>query len=70
MLIFIRCGNAYEDKRFKLINKDAKEVLCEYPANYFDVIILDLCDPLEYGPCYTLYSKEFYNICFAKLSEK
>jgi thermospermine synthase len=26
----------------------------------FDVIIMDLDDPLEGGPCYQLYTTEFY----------
>lgn len=58
---------SFDDPRFKLVNEDARKVLCSYPSGYFDVIILDLCDPLDYGPCYTLYSKEFYDECYDRL---
>merc|ERR1712224_866310 len=34
----------------------------------FDVIIMDLDDPLEGGPCYQLYSKEFYTFLKSKLN--
>ena len=35
----------------------------------FDVIVGDLADPLEWGPCYQLYSKDFYqNILKPKLN--
>jgi spermidine synthase len=50
------------------VSDDAKLVLESYPDSYFDVIVLDLCDPLDYGPCYTLYAQEFYDMCFRKLT--
>lgn len=34
----------------------------------FDVIIMDLDDPLEGGPCYQLYTTEFYATAFQKLA--
>ena len=34
----------------------------------FDVIIMDLDDPLEGGPCYQLYTTEFYQMIKAKLN--
>jgi thermospermine synthase len=59
---------AFEDSRMTLIIDDAKKILESYPDGYFDAVILDLSDPLDYGPCYTLYSTEFYNLCIQKLS--
>jgi thermospermine synthase len=59
---------AFEDPRMTLIIDDAKKILESYPDGYFDAIILDLSDPLDYGPCYTLYSTEFYTICVQKLA--
>lgn len=41
--------NCFEDKRFKLIVDDAKKILEESPDDSFDVIIMDLADPLEGG---------------------
>jgi len=34
----------------------------------FDVIIMDLDDPLEGGPCYQLYTTEFYQMLKSKLN--
>lgn len=60
--------NCYEDKRFKLIIDDAKKVLEESPDGSYDVIIMDLADPLEGGPCYQLYTVEFFEMCKRKLT--
>lgn len=62
-------AGAYEDKRTKLIIDDAKAQLEKHADGYFDIIILDLSDPLDGGPCYWLYTTEFYTTCLAKLSE-
>jgi thermospermine synthase len=57
---------AFADPRLELIIDDAKAVLEN--ASGFDVIIMDLDDPLEGGPCYQLYSMEFYTMLKAKLN--
>jgi len=51
---------AFADKRLELIIDDAKAVLEK--EGKFDVIIMDLDDPLEGGPCYQLYTTEFYEM--------
>ncbi|CAG9463107.1 unnamed protein product [Pedinophyceae sp. YPF-701] len=51
---------AFKDPRLKLINDDALAQLEAVPDGSFDVIIGDLADPLEGGPCYLLYTQEFY----------
>ncbi|KAL6055094.1 PABS domain-containing protein [Balamuthia mandrillaris] len=58
---------AWNDKRLELHYDDAKKILENYPEK-FDVIILDLADPLEAGPCYLLYTVEFYEMCKTKLN--
>lgn len=58
---------AFADKRLEVIIEDAKVVL-EEAKEKFDVIIMDLDDPLEGGPCYQLYTKEFYEMCKSKLN--
>ncbi|ERN00812.1 hypothetical protein AMTRI_Chr03g140190 [Amborella trichopoda] len=50
---------AFMDSRLQLIINDAKAEL-EKREELFDVIIGDLADPLEGGPCYQLYTKSFY----------
>lgn len=47
---------AFESPRLELINDDAQAQLEQYPGK-FDVIIGDLADPLEDGPCYQLYTQ-------------
>lgn len=42
-------------------------MLQEYQSK-FDVIILDLADPMEEGPCYLLYTVEFYEMVKTKLN--
>jgi spermidine synthase len=35
----------------------------------FDVIVLDLADPIEGGPAYKLYTREFYQIALSRLTQ-
>ena len=58
---------AFADPRLELIIDDAKAVL-EQASTGFDVIIMDLDDPLEGGPCFQLYSTEFYSMVKSKLN--
>jgi thermospermine synthase len=56
------------DPRLELINDDAHRRLLEYPGK-FDVIIGDLNDPVDGGPCYKLYTDDFYtNVIVEKLN--
>lgn len=52
------CGNAFKDKRTRLIIGDGKK-FAEETTEKFDVIILDLTDPI--GPSKALYTQKFYN---------
>jgi thermospermine synthase len=47
---------AFASPRLELINDDARTQLERYPGT-FDVIIGDLADPLDGGPCYQLYTQ-------------
>jgi len=60
-------AEAFADSRLELVIDDAKAVLEQSPTG-FDVIIMDLDDPLDGGPCYQLYTVEFYKMCMAKLN--
>jgi thermospermine synthase len=61
-------SEAFADKRLELHIDDAKKIL-EETSEPFDVIIMDLDDPLEGGPCYQLYTKEFYTMVMSKLTK-
>ncbi|KAK3264596.1 hypothetical protein CYMTET_26669 [Cymbomonas tetramitiformis] len=62
-------AGAYDDPRTKLVIDDAKGRLEGFSDGYFDVIVLDLSDPLDGGPCYQLYTTAFYKTCLSKLNE-
>ncbi|UCC60569.1 MAG: polyamine aminopropyltransferase [Dehalococcoidia bacterium] len=50
---------AFEDGRVELLHVDALKYLEDTKEN-FDVVIIDLTEPLEEGPSYLLYTREFY----------
>jgi spermidine synthase len=58
--------NAFDDPRAELHFVDARKYL-EESSEKFDVIIIDLADPLEQGPARLLYTREFYQIVEQKL---
>jgi spermidine synthase len=59
---------AFEDKRTELHHTDAREFLAKSKEKY-DVIIIDLPDPIEEGPAYRLFTREFYKIVLDRLTE-
>lgn len=60
-------AEAFADPRLDLVIDDAKAWI-EKSDLMFDVIIMDLDDPLEGGPCYQLYTAEFYKMLRAKMN--
>lgn len=61
---------AFDDPRLELFIADGREFLKLQPDAAFDVVIIDVTDPLEEGPSYLLYTKEFYEVARKKLSEE
>ncbi|GAI47414.1 unnamed protein product, partial [marine sediment metagenome] len=53
--------NSFDDSRAELHFTDARKYL-EGSEDKFDVIIIDLADPLAKGPARLLYTQEFYQI--------
>lgn len=55
---------SFEDSRLELRFVDARKYLqeCVDRGEKFDVIILDLPEPIEEGPAYLLHTKEFYQL--------
>ena len=60
-------AGAYDDPRTQLVFEDARRWI-ETHDEIFDVIIIDLSDPIEEGPCYRLYTREFYQLVSRRLS--
>lgn len=58
---------AFDDPRVELKFLDARKYL-EETKDLFDVIIIDIPEPLEAGPAYLLYTREFYQIVKSRLS--
>ena len=58
---------AFEDKRTELHHVDARDYLAKC-GDAFDIIIIDLPDPIEEGPAYLLYTREFYQLVRERLS--
>ncbi|KAI3810738.1 hypothetical protein L1987_20360 [Smallanthus sonchifolius] len=50
---------AFRNNLLELVINDAKIELLERKEK-FDIIVGDLADPVEGGPCYQLYTKSFY----------
>merc|ERR1739848_687182 len=57
---------AFDDPRLELIVGDALAGLRD-ASEPFDIIVLDLADPIQGGPCWNLYTKSFYELVKSKL---
>ncbi len=58
---------AFDDPKTHLLHEDARGFL-ENAQESYDVMILDLVDPLEEGTAYTLYTREFYETALGRLN--
>jgi spermidine synthase len=54
-------AGAFEDKRLRLVIGDGRAYL-ERTGEQYDVILIDVTDPLPGGPSYPLYTKQFYEL--------
>lgn len=52
---------SWDDPRVEIRIGDARQLLKEFPRS-FDVILLDLTEPVEAGPSQLLFTREFYAI--------
>lgn len=59
--------NSFDDHRAELHFADARKYLQE-SGDKFDVIIIDLADPLAKGPARLLYTQEFYQLVRQRLA--
>jgi spermidine synthase len=60
---------AFDDPRTELAYLDARAFL-ETTAERFDLIVVDLTEPLEEGPACLLFTKEFYSLIPDRLTSK
>jgi spermidine synthase len=59
---------AFDDPRTELVFADGRTWLAAQKDGSFDVIILDLPEPLEEGPALLLFTREFYGLVRSKLA--
>ena len=57
---------AFDDPRLSLLHEDA-QVYLQTQAEPFDIIVIDVPDPLERGPAWLLYTQEFYALVKSRL---
>jgi spermidine synthase len=57
---------SFDDPRVELRHQDAREYLAAC-TDSFDVMLMDLVDPMEGGTAYLLYTEEYYRIAKARL---
>lgn len=57
-----------DDPRLDLRIGDARAYLLAPDSGTFDVVVLDISDPIEAGPAVHLYTREFYELVAAKLN--
>ncbi len=59
---------AFDDQRAELVFADGRDWLAGQEDGAFEVIILDLTEPLEKGPALKLFTREMYALSRRKLS--
>src|SRR5512137_660757 len=58
---------SFDDSRVELLHLDARKYLSE-SRQKFDAIVMDITDPVEGGPSWSLYTREFYRIVADRLA--
>jgi len=59
---------AFDDPRTRLLHEDARAYL-DKTRERFDLIVVDLVEPLEEGPACLLFTREFYTLIRERLTE-
>jgi spermidine synthase len=59
---------AFDDPRAELLFAEGRSWLANQPDGSFEVIILDLTEPLEEGPALLLFTREMYELVQRKLT--
>jgi len=62
-------AGAFDDSRTELKFMDARRCLEESDEKW-DVIIIDISEPVEEGPAYLLYTREFYELVTERLTDE
>lgn len=60
-------AQSFNDSRLVMHYADVMQFL-ETTDDFYDVVIMDVPDPLEHGPAYQLYTQEFYTLLKSRLT--
>lgn len=60
-------AQSFNDPRLVMHYADVMQFL-ETTDDFYDVVIMDVPDPLEHGPAYQLYTQEFYTLLKSRLT--
>lgn len=55
-------AGTYRDKRTRLVHQDARKWLKDHKKEQWDVVLVDITEPIEGGPSYLLFTREFYEM--------
>ncbi len=58
---------SFADRRADVLHQDARQYLSR-SSEHFDAIIMDITDPVEGGPSWMLYTREFYEVVARRLA--
>ena len=53
---------AFEDERLELVFEDARQWMADQAPASLDAVIIDITEPLEGGPAFMLFTREFYRL--------
>ncbi len=62
-------AGAFKDSRVQTVFMDAREFINNMQEKW-DIIFMDLTEPIDGGPSYLLFTKEFFQILAGKMSEE
>jgi len=61
-------AGAFKDKRARCLTADGRKFLADAKKGTYDIIIVDITEPVEGGPSYLLFTREFYEIVSERLT--
>jgi len=61
-------AGTYRDKRTRLVHQDARKWLQDHKKEKWDLIFVDLTEPIEEGPSFLLFTQEFYKLAAERMT--
>lgn len=61
-------AGAFKDPRARVLAADGRKFLADAPPASYDVVIVDISEPVPGGPSYLLFTREFYRLVAQRLT--